>query len=265
MIKYIYEHLSRPQAFPEPYWSNTSSNPIVRDLVLRSDEKTRAELDTLIAGGTIEKRIHEDITYGDIYDSDDNLWNFLFFTGYMKKVSERQENEDILVTMRIPNLEIRSIYRNQIQGWFDQIVRKADRAELYQAILSKDTAQIGKILTSLLKRSISTFDSDESFYHGYLLSMLMDMPDYAARSNRKEGDGRPDITLYPENPPDPAYIFECKIRKKFNQMQDGLEEAFRQIRIKRYEDGILEDGYAGAISYGICFCKKSCIVGLYRK
>lgn len=130
--------------------------------------------------------------------------------------------------------------------------------------LEQDTEQIGKVLTDLLKRSISTFDSEESFYHGYLLSMLTGMTDYTARSDREAGDGRPDITLYPENPPDPAYIFECKVRKKFNQMQDGLAEAFEQIKTRRYEEGILDEGYAGAVSFGICFCKKSCIVGLYR-
>ena len=264
LTKYVYEHLSMPDAFPEPYWSNTSSNTIVRDLVLRADEKTRKELDTLIEGGTIEKPIHEEITYADIHASDDNLWNFLFFTGYMKKVSERREGEDIYVTMCIPNLEIRSIYRNQIQGWFEQIVQSADRAQLYRAVRERDTAQIGKILTGLLKRSISTFDSAESFYHGFLLSMLIGMPDYSAMSNREEGDGRPDVTLYPEDPPEPAYLFEVKTRKKFSEMQDGLEEAFRQIRTKRYEEGILDEGYAGAISYGICFCKKSCIVGIYH-
>ncbi len=264
VTKYVKAHLSMPQAFPEPYWSNTSSNSIVKDLVLRADEKTKQELDTLIAGGTIEKRIHEDITYADIYASDDNLWNFLFFTGYMKKVSERQEGEDVYVTMCIPNLEIRSIYRYQIQRWFDKIVKTADRAQLYRAVREKDTAQIGRILTGLLKRSISTFDSEEGFYHGFLLSMLLEMPDYSARSNREEGDGRPDVTLYPEDPPEPAYLFECKVRKKFSEMQGGLSEAFDQIRTKRYEEGILDEGYAGAVSYGICFCKKSCIVGLYQ-
>ena len=264
LTKYVYEHLFTPQAFPESYWSNTSSNTIVKDLVLRADEKTRKELDDLVAGGTIEKRIHEDITYADVYASDDNLWNFLFFTGYMKKVSERQEGEDVYVTMCIPNLEIRSIYRNQIQGWFERIVATADRAQLYQAVREKDCVQIQKILTGLLKRSISTFDSAEAFYHGFLLSMLLDMPDYSARSNREEGDGRPDVVLYPEDPPEPAYLFECKVRKKFSEMQGGLAEAFTQIRTERYEEGILDEGYAGAVSYGICFCKKSCIVGLYK-
>lgn len=125
--------------------------------------------------------------------------------------------------------------------------------------------RIGSILTGLLERSISTFDSEESFYHGYLLSMLTGLPSYGAKSNREEGDGRPDILLYPRKPMDPAYIFEVKVRKKYNRMQEGLEEAIEQIRTRRYEEGILDDGYAGVVSFGICFCKKSCIVGLYRE
>ena len=71
--------------------------------------------------------------------------------------------------------------------------------------------------------------------------------------------------LYPENPKDPAIIFEVKTRKKFNEMEGGLEEAYKQIRDKRYEEGVLDDGYLGVVSYGICFCKKSCIVGKCEK
>ena len=97
------------------------------------------------------------------------------------------------------------------------------------------------------------------------LSMLIGIPDYEAKSNREEGDGRPDIVLYPLNPGDPAYIFEIKTRRKYNEMDDGIQEAFGQIREKKYEEGILDDGYAGVISYGVCFCKKSCVVGLYQR
>lgn len=91
------------------------------------------------------------------------------------------------------------------------------------------------------------------------------MPGYEARSNREEGSGRPDIVLYPQRPKDKAIIFELKIRKKFNEMQDGIEEAFTQIRDKKYEEGILDDGYIGSISYGVCFCKKTCIIQRYSK
>ena len=102
---------------------------------------------------------------------------------------------------------------------------------------------------------------DGSFAEGFLYGT----PDYQPQSNREEGDGRPDIVLYPENPKDPAIIFELKVRKKFNEMEDGLNEAYDQIKTKKYEEGVLEDGYMGVKSYGICFCKKSCIVGKLLK
>ena len=83
VINYVREAASNPNAFPRPYWSNTSSNSIIRDLVERADGLARDDLEELIAGGTIEKPVHEDVTYGEIYDKQENLWNFLFFTGYL--------------------------------------------------------------------------------------------------------------------------------------------------------------------------------------
>ena len=261
VINYVYSIVIDHKRFPEAYWANTSSNQIIKDMVWHADEDMREELDMLIQGGTIEKKVHEDITYEDIHESEDNLWNFLFFTGYMKKVSDRKEGEDICLTMRIPNREIKSIYRNQISGWFDKVVKGTDRSALHRAVLDGNTNQIEDYVNDLLEKSISTFDSGEAFYHGFFLSLLYGVPRYSVRSNREEGDGRPDIVLYPNRPKDKAIIFEIKARKRFNEMQGGLEEAFGQIREKKYEEGILDDGYIGSMSYGICFCKKSCIVG----
>ncbi len=266
IINYVSSIAINRMKFPQAYWANTSSNQIIKDMIWHADEAMKQELDVLIKGGTIEKQIHEDITYDDIHESEDNLWNFLFFTGYMKKVSERRDDrqEDvILLTMKIPNIEIRSIYANQIRGWFDKQVKDTDRGALNRAVLEGDTEGIANYVSGLLARTISVFDSDESFYHGFFLSLLYNVPNYSPRSNREEGDGRPDIVLHPNRPADPAIIFEIKIRRKFNEMQDGIREAFDQIRDKKYEEGILEDGYAGVISFGICFCKKSCIVERY--
>ena len=264
IISYVDSIVNDKRKFARPFWANTSSNQIIKDMIWQADDEMKRELDTLISGGTIEKQIHEDITYDDIHESEDNLWNFLFFTGYMKKVSERrdEENEDIIfLTMRIPNIEIRSIYSNQIRNWFDRRVKETDKGVLNKAVLDGDTDAIENYVNDLLKKSISVFDSSESFYHGFFLSLLYGVPNYAPRSNREEGDGRPDIVLYPDRPRDPAIIFEIKVRKKFNEMEAGLQEAYDQIRDKKYEEGILEDGYMGVKSYGICFCKKSCIVG----
>ena len=265
IIKYVSSIAINHMKFPEAYWANTSSNTIIKDMIWHADDAMKQELDILINGGTIEKQIHEDITYDDIHESEDNLWNFLFFTGYMKKVSERKEDKYIYLTMKIPNAEIASIYESQIRGWFDRQVKNEDRSVLHKAVLDGDTDAIENYVTGLLEKSISVFDSSESFYHGFFLSLLYGVPNYAPQSNREEGDGRPDIVLYPNRPKYPAIIFEIKTRKKFNEMQDGLREAYKQIEEKRYEDGILEDGYMGVKSYGICFCKKSCIVGRMTK
>ena len=263
VISYVDSIVNDGRKFPRPFWANTSSNQIIRDMIWHADEAMKQELDVLIKGGTIEKQIHEDITYDDIHESEDNLWNFLFFTGYMKKVSERREDKYIYLTMKIPNAEIACIYESQIRGWFDKQVKDTDRGVLNKAVLEGDTEGIADYVSGLLARTISVFDSDESFYHGFFLSLLYNVPNYSPRSNREEGDGRPDIVLYPNRPTDPAIIFEIKIRRKFNEMQDGIREAFDQIRDKRYEEGVLDDGYMGVKSYGICFCKKSCIVGAY--
>ena len=265
IIKYVDSIVNNGRKFPEPYWSNTSSNAIIKDLVWHADPEMKKELDILITGGTIEKKIHEDITYDDIHESEDNLWNFLFFTGYMKKVSERKEGRDIYLTMKIPNEEIAYIYENQINLWFEKQVKSTDRGVLNKAVLEGDTAAIETYVSDLLAKTISLYDSGESFYHGFFLSLLYDVPNYSPRSNREEGNGRPDIVLYPDRPRDPAIIFEIKVRKKFNEMEDGLNEAYDQIETQKYEEGVLDDGYMGVKSYGICFCKKSCIVGRYDR
>jgi hypothetical protein len=142
VISYVDAIANKGRLFPEPYWSNTSSNAIVKDLIWHADEERKKELELLIDGGTIEKKIHEDITYGDIHESDENLWNFLFFTGYLKKVSERKDDKYVYVTMKIPNQEIAYIYEDQIRRWFDNTTKKSDRTAFYKAVLDGDTGRL---------------------------------------------------------------------------------------------------------------------------
>ena len=260
VINYVYDHSANPNRFPEPYWSNTSSNTIIKELVENSTPEQKRELDILINGGTIEKQIHEDITYADVHESEDNLWNFLYFTGYMRKVSERNDGRNVFLTMRIPNEEVACIYSNQITNWFEKKKKEISREPLYKAIENRDGKAIGDFLTEVLQKTISTFDSGEDFYHGLFLSLLYGMPDYAPRSNRDEGDGRPDIVLFPDRREDPAIIFELKVRKEYKEMEAGIKEAFTQIDDKRYEEGVMDEGYLGFVSFGGCFCKKSAMI-----
>ena len=123
IINYVKTAISESQPFPKPYWSNTSSNSIIRELIEEADSDTKEEIQMLIDGQTIEKMVHEDITYEDIHKSKDNLWNFLFFTGYLKKVGLRFEEDTIYLSLSIPNKEVRYIYRSTIQEWFDKQVK----------------------------------------------------------------------------------------------------------------------------------------------
>ena len=99
-------YVDRAHAWPTSHWANTSSNRIIKSLVERADLSTKEELERLIGGGTIEKPIHEDITYDDIEKSEDSLWNFLFFTGYLTMCDRRMMNGVPYVTMAIPNAEV---------------------------------------------------------------------------------------------------------------------------------------------------------------
>ena len=134
VVNYVSEAVSGVQ-FPKPYWSNTSSNSIIKELVERADLKQREELESLIAGAAIDKPIHEDITYEDIYKSEDNLWNFLLFTGYLKMIDRYLKEDSWYATMAIPNTEVKYIYRNTVMAWSDRKIGARDFKEFFRAIV----------------------------------------------------------------------------------------------------------------------------------
>ena len=260
IINYVDAVLSDRNAFPKPYWSNTSSNSIVRELVENADAEVKRELEELIAGGTIEKPVHEEITYGDIHSSQDNLWNFLFFTGYLKAEKQRLEQETIYLTMRIPNAEVLYIYRHTIREWFSQRVKMADFRPFYEAVLTGDSEKMADFISHQLMGSISYYDNAESFYHGYLVGTFSGLEGYELISNKEAGDSRPDIVLSPFTPKQPAIIIEIKVAKKFPQMDALCDDALRQIEEKNYAAELEAEGYQKIIKYGICFCRKTCSV-----
>ncbi|MBQ8116714.1 MAG: AAA family ATPase, partial [Lachnospiraceae bacterium] len=60
VISYVDATVNDQRKFPRPFWANTSSNQIIKDMIWHADEAMKQELDILIKGGTIEKQIHED-------------------------------------------------------------------------------------------------------------------------------------------------------------------------------------------------------------
>ena len=260
VINYVLDTVNGTAKFAKPYWSNTSSNSIVRELVERADTQVRREIEHLLDGGTIEKPIHEDITYGDVYDSQDNLWNFLFFTGYLKKIRERQEGELQYLEMSVPNAEVSYIYKNTILAWFDKKIRKTDMTPLIKAIEDGDCDTFEKFLSAQLLDTISFYDYKESYYHGFLAGILKCFGKYVVLSNREAGEGRSDIIMEDYGTGEKGIILELKVAKKYSEMEKLCDEALSQIESMQYEQNLREDGYTKILKYGICFYKKRCMV-----
>ena len=260
VVNYIKTAITNQIAFPKPYWSNTSSNSIIKELIETADSSVRKEIEELIAGKEIKKPVHEDITYADVKESQDNLWNFLFFTGYLKMTGQLLEGNTVYLKLAIPNEEVRYIYQNTIQEWFKKSVRSKDLSSMYEALLDGNQEKFEEYIKQDLRESISYYDKKEDFYHGFLLGLLSSLEDYEILSNRESGHGRPDILLKPYDEKKPAVILELKYAEKFTQMEEKCKEALNQIDEKGYADGLTNEGYEKILKYGICFCQKSCRV-----
>ena len=259
---YVSDHVDNHEKFPVAYWANTSGNAIVRTLIDRAGREVKDEIEVLISGGSIEKPIHEDITYDEI-DSDndiDNLWNFMFFTGYFKKVSERFEDRTRYIMMEIPNQEVLYIFENKIREWFDGKLKQRNAEPLYNAIRSKDADALKNELRDMLYTSISYHDYYENFYHGFLAGVLYGMDRYVVKSNRESGTGRTDLYIKPAYREMPAYIFEFKVSKKYEDMKRDADEALQQIYDKSYDEELRSDNYEDITCYGVSFFGKDCYV-----
>ena len=261
ILNYVRFVKEDPDTLPKPYWSNTSSNSIVREMIDDADEDTRRELEILMDGGTIEKPVHEDITYGDIHESMDNLWNFLFFTGYLKAGKQRSDGENIYLEMSIPNTEVKTIYRQSIVTWFDKKIKATDRSPLIRALEEGDCETAEDFISTQLMDTISYFDYAESYYHGFMTGLLSGAGSYSVISNRECGTGRPDLVLKTTAiRKGRVIIIEFKLAGSIRQLDDKCNEALKQIADNRYAEPFVSEGYPVVRKYGISFYKKDCMV-----
>ena len=291
IINYVYDKTVNQENFPRPYWSNTSSNNIIRELVEQADEDTREDLERLMDGETIEKPVHDaesnlansnevqnELSARRFFEINENepkakvefseknildyagmdVWNFLYFTGYLKECGQRQEGRNIYVKLAIPNEEIAYIYETTIKEWFGKKMKVTDKSPLITALEQGDCTGAENFISAQLLDTISYFDYKESYYHGFLTGLCSGIPGYLVQSNRESGTGRPDIVLREKKFMGRAMILELKVTERFDRMEAGCREALAQIEEQNYEAELAADGYRPILKYGLCFFKKGC-------
>lgn len=237
---------------PISFWANTSGNDIVVKYIQNGNKKLRKEFDLLMNGQSLIKYIKPELTYREM-DNINNIYSFLLLTGYLKVIKDRGENQYELI---IPNKEVYEIYKQSFMSYFEDYTT-SKKNELYQELVDGDAKKVNLLLNDILLRSISYFDNQESFYHGFLVGLLND---YEVVSNKESGNGRFDVCVLPENILGTIVLIECKHSISEDNLIDDAKEGARQIVEKKYLEEHRFKKYENAIGYGISFYKKQCYV-----
>ena len=237
---------------PISFWANTSGNDIVVKYIQNGDKKLRKEFDVLMNVQSLIKYIKPELTYREM-DNINNIYSFLLLTGYLKVIKDRGENQYELV---IPNKEVYEIYKQSFMSYFEDYTTSR-KGELYQELVDGDAKKVNLLLNDILLRSISYFDNQESFYHGFLVGLLND---YEVVSNKESGNGRFDVCVLPENILGTVVLIECKHSISEDDLIDDAKEGARQIVEQKYLEEHKFKKYEKAIGYGISFYKKQCYV-----
>ncbi len=263
VVSYCHALKINSSAVPQNYWVNTSSNSIVRKFLHRADGTTRDEIELLISGGIVWKKIRQELTYRDIDSKIDNLWSILFTTGYLTQCGK---DDGSMTGLVIPNKEVRWIFQEQIQDWFEEETKRDAQMlkNFCRAFEENDTDAIEKGFTSYLRKTISIRDTNvkkelkENFYHGILLGLFAGMEGWKVKSNPEAGEGYCDISIEVENK-EIGIIIEVKYAENAS-FDHGCREALRQIADKNYAEILLDDGMTVIRKYGIACYKKRCRV-----
>ena len=261
ILKYIQSARNGEIISAMPYWSNTSSNDIIRKLIFEGGEDTRNAIERLINGESVSAPFFEDITYRNIDINSDSIWSLLLFTGYLKpiKIYKGEQNLTYFDGI-IPNKEIQTIYQTSIMQWFQEKVQANSRNDLFEAIINGNSQKFEEILCDWLAETISYYNGKENYYHGFLSGLLSGFTGYIVKSNRESGNGRPDILILAKRRRQLAIIVEIKVTDDYNKLNEKCNEALKQIAEKNYAAELAYNGYKKIIRYGVAFCQKDCMV-----
>ena len=249
-------------AEPQNYWLNSSGNGLVKRLIDKADDITRDEIESLMEGNTIEKKLYLELTYDDLDTKVNNIWSVLFTTGYLT-LADKPSNG--IYKLRIPNYEIRKIYEDQILDLFDDVVLndKDNLSSLWSSFIDGDSKNIEDIINNILSKTISVLDPKDSekekekYYHAFLSGLLVGNGFWRVYSNKESGIGFANIILE-SRLTNKGFVIEIKSVDKLSE--DACTKAIQQIHDKRYYEYLLNEDKDDILLYGIAFYKKSCKV-----
>ena len=257
----------------KPYWCLTSGNDIIDDMIDRNPQHREA-LGRLMNGETMIVPIFENISYRDLQQNPEAIWSFLLFTGYLKTLKVRKNEDDLSeAEIAIPNREIHTVMKSSMERWWKKIhLAHYNANPLMQALWNGDVKDIEREICAIMDDSISVNDAKEDFYHGMMVGVLHTQGN--VKSNREYGEGRPDIVYKSGNRAIilelkcllPSIINKLPLEQQFDKvpemMNELLNEAETQFRTRYYIKGVMfEDQTITEVkSYAICFCRKRCMV-----
>mgnify|MGYP005758727793 FL=1 len=264
VINYCDELLAAPSTSPKNYWANTSGNGLILRLLEKADQTTKDEVEELLNGGKITKRVRQELTYRDIENGVGNMWSVLYATGYLTGRHVDLADADIF-SLWLPNGEIRKLFYELVEDWFQEVTRSnTERINRFcMAFPAGDVETIQEMLGNYLWDSISVRDTavrrnmKENFYHGMLLGLLRSQGSWLVKSNAETGEGYSDISI--QTPDRVGIVIELKYADDGNLEAAGWE-ALRQIEEKKYAEGLNRWGTKKILKYGIAFYEKECMV-----
>ena len=267
VVNYCADHLTTPNATQKNYWLNTSGNEVINhfiDSVGEPQKLAKTELERLVSGNVVRKRINETITYKELYSTINNLWSTLFMTGYL---TQRGSEDDGRYRLVIPNREIRNIVTDNILSLFqDEVKKDGQMANAFcQALMEGKEKEVERLLTAYMGKTISIRDTfvrksiKENFYHGILLGILSFKTGWEVSSNRESGTGFSDILIEIDDS-DIGIVIEVKYSDDEDQLEKDCKEALKQIKDRDYTQKLRDAGFHKILKYGIACQIKTCKV-----
>lgn len=264
VINHVSAVIKDPDRKPSSYWKDTSHNAIIRKFIDKPEIDVKDKFEILLAGGTIEETIQEDLTYDMVNSTEENLWSILYLTGYLTQASCRLASSSSLsgsIPLKIPNEEIKMIFAETVATWFQDMVGQMDRRELFAAWWNGADQTLTELVTDILFETISYYDYREDYYHAFLAGLFTTVG-YQVSSNKEYGTGRADIVVK-DRKHHRALIIEVKRSRTKETMRKDCEKAIRQIEQERYMQSNLK-GYRIVLCYGAAFFEKECLIQLQK-